>query len=140
VKLQMIRILQGHDLKLKGIKQILVDTPLDELKAIASGAEALPSSWDVAALTSYITSSPEAIAVAEPVPQNFSFARIGSTPAPVPATANILTKVHRQSPSRDETWTRVVIMDGVELHLRGDIAESVRTQATHLVEQLRKQH
>ena len=137
LELQVIKILHGRGVKLSGIKNALSGKAEEELRTILAGSEADSRSWDVESIKNIAQA--ETPSDAAPILSSFSFAAIGTgKPAQAPQSPGILSMLYTQQTSDSETWQRLRPIEGVEVHIRGDVDPKTKELVMQLVKQLRK--
>jgi DNA-binding transcriptional MerR regulator len=152
LRLLLTRELQKSHLKLSGIKETLDRMSLDEMRELErKAAHHAPTQgkntlelWLESKLPGGERLSGKA-APPNPMadPWNFSFLDLAKgldSPKPEKAPApSAATPRHGQpAPGKAERWERLKIIDGVELHIRSDLASPLRRQLWDRFEWLRQ--
>lgn len=124
LSLQLIKYLKKAHLKLAGIKETLEALSIEEMKSVLAKAQkSAPEEWDGESLGKWV----------EP-PQKMEFREAG---APYGREASYLKDLKRNL-AATETWERVQIMAGIELHVRHDLMKQYKTVITNFINTLKQ--
>ena len=128
LRLGMIRVLKGSELRLEGIREALEKMDVSSMRRMLANAEGSTKEWNVQAVENLVGGTPTK-------PKNISFLRMGKHDGE--QSTNLLSALPGKTVNRNDTWRRIVVAEGIELNMNADLPESTKQLVQEYADKLR---
>jgi DNA-binding transcriptional MerR regulator len=147
LRLRLINQMQRAHIRLSGIREALDAMTLDEMRRLVSEVETSEKTWSIPALQNWMVGPLEGepqtsskTTEAQTTKQNYSFLPVPQPELKAPSgkAPEFLARLKRKGVVDNTSWQRFVVIDGLEVSVRSDIADKYGPVLLGLLEQFKK--